>query len=323
MKLIFQDTTSVTLEKLKAVGLPEDILQDFTRRGEIIIKEKVEKLFESPFFDIHIGKAEEIILLSQLQELLNRKLCYPKEIVKDILQFKYSSLLEQWQAQPIDIAKDVADVERVSEEIFKRTTAFAPSASAGGEFSFETIATVCDMSGLPLIAEAVMVEKELGAKSLNQEQLTLLIRRSLMLKEHLSGITPRTETEPTVKKSDESQLPPTTVKKVSIKTEPGKVLKEKSAVSQVETKPAKPSIKRPTKPLSAILLSDENLVYFIENLYDQDEAGYRKLVEKLDRQPDLKRTLTETRNEFFVLDVAETSEAALRLIDIIEKYFGG
>ena len=73
--------------------------------------------------------------------------------------------------------------------------------------------------------------------------------------------------------------------------------------------------------LHSLLMEPKNSEYFIENLFEGDQYGFKVLADKICNSTDLNRALIIADNELFLLDIAPSSEAASKLLNTVRANF--
>jgi hypothetical protein len=335
---VFKDSDNISFAMLSKAGLPQKILQQLQQQGRTIIQQKLDKLLDHPLFDNKNKDAQEDSIFEALNNLLERKLVFSKEFVSNALISNYQNLLSDWQKNPLVFTGEPENLASNAGEILKRSAILSGVPENSPEFTSEMISAVCGISGLPLIANAIEVERQLGVEKMNLQQFTVLIRRSLMLKDQLgvSATSPQARPAPKVEakpipaptpapKPIPTPPPPAPPKPAPTPSAPKvEIPKAPSERRAKETAPPAPVPKyKEGETLENILLSAENLEYFAENLYDGDVVKYRSFVDKVCQQDNIKHAFTETSNELYYLDIPEASEVAVKFKKVIEQYYKG
>jgi|GEM_PF-1690087 len=334
----------------------------FEENAETVIRQKMDSLFDHPLLS-KTAAGEEGPVLGELRELLVKRITFDRLTAEKILRYNFKSIYVDKFAKPIVISSENAD--NAAKELIARAAYNTGAGIGAAEFGCEALAEVCWKSNLPLIAEAVTVEGELGTVKLNAAQLAVLIRRSVLLSSRMAGKTaeakpaevqtevkvkpavqePMTVKPKAVEPGVKPVLPPEkpAVKPEVAKTKPVReektpevetpapfkrhlqevkaaAGKQVTAEKTVESKP-KPAAGGGGKLLKEKLLSPENLAFFCENLYENDEEKYRVFLDKLCSADSLKQALTETSNELYYLDIPESEVSAAKLIGVIRECF--
>ena len=192
---ILQGSASIPKEKLKDVGMPEKILNNFIQRGEEVVIEKLNQICDSPFLDSSVRAGEEGGLVDRMAELLWERLIFPANIVKDIVSVTYTNMFNEWRDNPISFAEVIENPEETADTIFNRAKDLSTISVEGDRFGAEMLLMISEASGIVFLADIIKIEKELGANKLDKNQFTVSIRRALMLKEYFESMKTETETE--------------------------------------------------------------------------------------------------------------------------------
>lgn len=184
---ILHGADSATLSTLSKAETPDRIRQGLVSRGERVVRRVLTGLFEAPFINLTPAEVENSELMNKLMALLKDHVVLSREKVSEIVSATYSELFNRWSAEPLKQNLTGDTPAQNAAEVFNRALLLSTSGAEGDKFGLEMISMVCQASGLPLIAEAVKVEKALGMKKLDREQFSIIFRRVLMLKEHFKG----------------------------------------------------------------------------------------------------------------------------------------
>ncbi len=200
---ILQGADSVPLERLYSIEMPETIRRDFTSRIEELITSQINILFDSPYFIITAEEADAAGIIKEVLETIKGHVVFSGEKVREIVTATYSALFDKWVTDSLKQSIEGNEPEKAAAEVFNRASLLSSSSAEGDKFGLEMIALICHTSGLPLIGNAVKIEKSLGMKKLDIIQFTHIIRRTLLLQDYILG-----EAEPEAEAAEEEETVP-------------------------------------------------------------------------------------------------------------------
>lgn len=184
LETAFAGKTAITLSSISSAGFLKSVFKYFKAEADAVIREKTAYLFEHPLFDKSIIDSGENELIGELKRIMENKTAFNREIVERILRENFDTLFSDKLSKEIEFTAETT--ETAAREIFTRAVYYSGAAADIMEFDCEVLSAVCEMANQKLIADAIRVEKELGTFKMNLQQLTMSIRRSLLLREHIS-----------------------------------------------------------------------------------------------------------------------------------------
>jgi hypothetical protein len=329
---ILMGTGAVPLTKLREVVIPEKLLKAVVSRVEGALSAEVDRICGNALFDFGSGGGG---LREQLSEMLAPRVVITEGLMREIVAQVFRGVLDQWRDEPISLRQAIEDAEGFTAEVFRRATMVVGDGEGEAkEFPADLLAMVCDTSGLKALSEAVMLEPQISPGELTPEGFALLTRRLMMLKERYNVSRRLIAFEGTGKTIADAlsafpspvAQPSPPVAAVAQASPPVQVQPtgaEVAPAAQAVTGAPRPGFDEAGNALYLALMSEDNLTYFSEVLFDKNTVAYQRLAYQIARQKKLANALTLADNELFVRQIPPQASPAMKLMTIIRQNFQG
>ena len=159
---ILQGAQRVSLRSLQGMNLPEKIMEQLRIKGREIIDARIELIQKEGDFDLKPPAGEENGLREKLGEILIQRLTLSSSLIREIIQTTYNSILKEWEAEPMSMEQAAELPDAVTEAIFQRASSLLFISAEEEQYDIDIITSICGISGLEAVAEALAVEKKLG-----------------------------------------------------------------------------------------------------------------------------------------------------------------
>ncbi len=318
---ILGESSRLTLEKLSAADMPQELKRELSNQGEKILRDEIERIYDSPFLSAEKRGNGSEKSRNHMRELLMKSIEIPAESIQAIVENTLKDVIERWQTEPIGLRAAAEDPQGLAAVIFRRAASILPGEENAKPLSCSVASSVCEFSGLEPLGQAVALEGEISQRALDAPGLSLLIRRFLLLKDRYQVGRPMTVFEGTGRTLEAGVAPSSS---------------ETAETAEADAVPAEAAVSQKSIPLEAVekpseagaelftlLMEREKQAFFSKKLFSNRINLYRGVVGRICRQKSLKNALVIADNELFLLDIPRSADTATarEFLNLIRRHF--